>query len=235
MEVNNWPRIIQEWLYPPTCLLCGDDGADRLDLCTGCLNALPRNRPACPRCGLSLPHSSPPGVVCGRCQKRAPTFDHGIMPFRYEEPVRHLIHDLKFRSHVPSARLLGLLLAEELSTLKVRPERLIPVPLHPARYRERGFNQAAEIGRVVAYRLAIPLDLETCTRSRLTRPQAELSATERRHNLRGAFRIRKPPQAHHVAILDDVVTTGSTVNELAKVLRAAGVGRVDVWAIARAL
>lgn len=234
MEVNNWPRIIQEWLYPPTCLLCGDDGAGGLDLCRGCMDALPFNRPACPTCGLPLPARSPPGVSCGRCQKRPPAFHSAIVPFRYEEPIRYLIHDLKFRGRTTGARLLGNLLADALLELDRRPQCLIPVPLHPARYRERGYNQAAEIARIVARRLRIPLGLDTCRRIRSTRPQAELSAAERRRNLRGAFEVVDKLDADHVALLDDVVTTGSTMNELAKTIRAAGANVVDVWAIARA-
>lgn len=232
--MNNWSGIIQEWLFPPTCLLCGDPGLPSLDLCQRCHDALPRNHPACPRCGLNLPDTGPPALLCGRCQKKPPVFTEAVIPFRYDEPIRHLLHGLKFHERVASARPLGLLLWEYVSQRSERPQYLIPVPLHPARYRARGYNQATEIARVVASRLGIPLDLRTCVRDRATRPQAELPAQKRRGNLKGAFRVLRTPQADHVAILDDIVTTGTTVNELAKCLCDAGVKRVDVWAVARA-
>ena len=230
--MNNWLSIIQDWLYPPTCLVCGDPGAAGLDLCEPCADALPYNRIACPRCGLALP--TPQTAECGRCQKHPPAFHATHALFRYEEPVRHLIHALKFGAHYPSARLLGSLLADALCGLEDKPALLIPVPLHPSRYRERGFNQATEIARTLSRRLHIPLDLTSSARVRPTQPQAELAAEQRARNIRKAFRILKAPKATHVAILDDVVTTGATVNELAKVLCAAGVERVDVWACARA-
>jgi len=233
--MNNWPSIIQNWLYPPTCLLCGDPGTRNMDLCLPCLSALPRNRPACPRCGLGLPSSSPQGRPCGRCLSHPPAFTAALAPFRYEEPIRHLIHALKFRDRVASARLLGELLADEWDPENgEKPQCLIPVPLHPGRYRMRGYNQSLEIARVVSRRLDIPLRLHGCERIRPTPPQSELAATVRRRNVRGAFRVVEPVNSKHVAILDDIVTTGATVSELAKALRKAGVERVDVWAVARA-
>jgi ComF family protein len=229
--VNNWPRIIQNWLYPPTCLLCDDPGQPGLDLCEPCARTLPYIAVACPRCAVPLAVSTP--QVCGRCQKKSPVFDTAFAPLRYQEPVRHLIRSLKFGARYPAARLLGTLLAEALHDRPNRPEALIPVPLHRSRYRERGFNQAAEIARVVSRRLGIPLDLTSCTRIRTTPAQARLSAKERRENLRNAFAVRPGLNYRHVAILDDVVTTGTTADELAKVLRKAGAERIEVWACAR--
>lgn len=230
--MNNWLSIIQDWLYPPTCLLCGDPGAAGRDLCRPCADALPYNRSACPRCGLAL--TTLQTVECGRCQRHAPAFDATRALFRYEEPVRHLIHALKFGAHYPCARLLGSLLADALRDMEDKPALLIPVPLHPSRYRERGFNQATEIARTLSRRLRIPLDPTCCTRVRPTQPQAELAAKQRARNIRKAFGTLRAPAADHVAIVDDVVTTGATVNELAKALRNAGVSRIDVWACARA-
>jgi ComF family protein len=231
--VNNWKTIIQHGLYPPTCLLCGDPGGDGRDLCRPCANALPLNRPACPRCAEAL--GAETDCDCGQCQKRAPAFDASFAAFRYEEPVRHLIHALKFGARYPSARLLGELLAQAVvAGRRPLPEALLPVPLHPSRYRERGFNQAAEIARSVSAFTGIPLDLNSCIRNSRTQPQAELSAEERTRNIRHAFAVKRVPTASHIAIVDDVVTTGATVNELAKCLRAAGVRRIDVWACARA-
>jgi len=230
--VNNWPSIIQDWLYPPTCLLCGDAGAAGRDLCQSCINSLPYNRTACLRCGLTLATHS--AEYCGHCQQNPPGFDVTHTLFRYEEPVRYLIHALKFRADYPCARLLGQLMAEHLGEFADKPELLIPVPLHRERYRERGFNQATEIARTLSRRLQIPLDPTCCIRTRPTRPQAELPAKERLRNLKKAFQVVSALGAAHVAIIDDVVTTGATVNELAKALRAAGAERIEVWACARA-
>ncbi|WP_347257318.1 ComF family protein [Methylocaldum sp.] len=230
--MNKWPNIIQNWLYPPTCLLCGDPGGNGIDLCRGCRQSLPYNIMACPRC--AIPIESPVPQVCGSCQKKPPVFHSAFAVFRYEEPVRHLIHSLKFGARYPCGRLLGILMAEKLAALKETPCAIMPVPLHPSRYRQRGFNQAIEIARTVSRRLDIPLDLHSCRRICATAAQAELPAKQRRKNLRNAFAVETPIEHRHVAILDDVITTGATAKELAGALRRAGVARVDVWACARA-
>ena len=130
--------------------------------------------------------------------------------------------------------MLGDLLADAVNAQAVKPEVIIPVPLHSSRYRERGFNQSLEIARILSRRLVIPLDYRSCSRIHATQAQTQLDAKERARNLKKAFAITKPLPYTHVAILDDVVTTGATVNELAKMLRQAGVKRIDVWACARA-
>jgi ComF family protein len=229
--VNKWPRIIQDWLYPPTCLLCGDPGGPDQDLCGPCAESLPYIAVACPRC--ALPLAAPEPRLCGACQNRPPAFDAAFALLRYEEPVGHLVRSLKFGARYPAARLLGTLLAERLRGRVDLPEAIIPVPLHESRYRKRGFNQAIEIARSVSRRLDIPLDLTACRRIRATPAQARLPARERRRNLRKAFAARPGLAYRHVAILDDVVTTGTTVNEVARTLRRAGVEKIEVWACAR--
>jgi len=148
--------------------------------------------------------------------------------------MRHLITTLKFGSHYKNARLLGLLLADHLKKTAQRPDLILPVPLHKSRYRERGFNQAIEIAKTVSKELQIPLDLSSCLRHRHTPHQIALTAKQRHLNIKNAFSIRKPIHAQHIAILDDVMTTGSTAHELALLLKKAGVSRVDVWICARA-
>jgi ComF family protein len=167
-------------------------------------------------------------------QKHLPEYDSTQALLVYENPVSYLIRALKFNAHYPCARLLGMLMAEKLSASSDKPEQIIPVPLHPQRYHQRGFNQAIEIARPIAGILNIPLNLTCCSRTLNTPPQARLSANERKKNLKNAFSVVKAPPAEHIAILDDVVTTGSTVDELAKALRKAGIKRIDVWACARA-
>jgi ComF family protein len=173
-------------------------------------------------------------VLCGHCLSGHPAFDETYAPFIHQGAMRHLISNLKFGAYYKNARLLGKLLAEHLKQTAERPELILPVPLHKARYRQRGFNQAIEIARTVALELKIPLDLDSCKRHRDTPHQIQLPAKKRRKNLKNAFSIIKPIHARHIAILDDVMTTGSTAHELAYVLKKAGVSRVDVWVCARA-
>jgi ComF family protein len=145
-----------------------------------------------------------------------------------------LVTGLKFHARMNHARLLGELLAQALERIEdPLPELVVPVPLHPARQRQRGFNQALEIARIPARRLGIRLADDRVLRRLPTSPQSGLDATARRRNIRGAFAVRGDIDARHVALLDDVVTTGSTAAELARALTRAGAMHVDVWAVAR--
>lgn len=232
--VYNWINIIQDCLLPPTCILCGNPGYDSRDICHSCYTHLPRNNLCCYRCGeiLEPPVTAP--VLCGKCLSRHPAFDETYAPFIHQGAIKHLIGHLKFGANYKNARLLGMLLADHLKQTAERPDLILPVPLHPSRYRQRGFNQAIEIGRTVAKELRIQLDLTSCKRHRDTPHQTQLSAKKRRKNLKNAFSVIKPIHARHIAILDDVMTTGSTAHELAYVLKKAGASRVDVWVCARA-
>jgi ComF family protein len=149
--------------------------------------------------------------------------------------VRALIADFKFRQRLHLGRLFGQLLAEAAvwQSGHSLPELLIPVPLHSKRLRERGYNQSLEVARVIGRELKIPVDSRVVERAWATPPQLSLAREERLANVRDAFRVPRPLQARHVAIIDDVVTTGATAGELAGVLHQAGAERVDVWAIAR--
>jgi len=145
-----------------------------------------------------------------------------------------LVSAAKFRGRLNVARLLSECLLLSLRERMVPlPELLIPVPLHPRRLSERGYNQALEVARPLGRTLRVRLDTASCIRVQATAPQAGLEKEARKRNIRGAFQTIRPPSARHVALVDDVVTTGSTVSELTKVLKQAGVERVDVWAVAR--
>ncbi|MCL5801361.1 MAG: ComF family protein [Gammaproteobacteria bacterium] len=229
--VNDWAKKIQYWLYPPACVLCGS-AVKEGDLCSGCAGELPYNAAACARCALPLPSAA---ELCGQCLQDLPSYDSAVSLFRYAYPADHLILRLKFQAQLHLARALGELLARHLKReIQTMPEIIIPVPLHRTRLRERGFNQALEIARPIARSLSIPVDYKSCERVRKTPAQSLLPAAERRKNIKGAFRVTRPIAARHVAILDDVMTTGHTVQELAATLRKAGVERVDVWIVARA-
>jgi ComF family protein len=231
--VNNWLNIIQK-LLPPRCLLCGAPGHDDMDLCQDCRQELPRNLACCYRCGEHFEIAISAPQLCGRCLKDLPSFDETFAPFLYQSEMRHLISRLKFGNDYKNARLLGTLLAKQVAEHSELPECLIPVPLHKQRYHERGFNQSIEIARQISVQLNIPMDLSSCIRSRDTGHQISLPAKQRRKNMRQAFKLVKPIHYKHIAIIDDVMTTGATVSALAKVIKQAGVSRVDVWVCARA-
>jgi ComF family protein len=231
---GHWIENLVAGLYPPTCVLCGAPGHLGLDLCRGCLGDMPRNLHCCIRCSLPLPPAHPADSQCGECQRRPPPFSSSHTTFRYEDPLPTLVAGAKFRGHLNMARLLGECLALSLRDGRLpRPQRIIPVPLHPRRLRERGYNQALELARPVGRALGIPLDTASCIRAQATAPQVGLETLARKRNVRGAFQVVHPLSAKHVAVVDDVITTGATVSELARVLLKAGVERVDVWAAAR--
>mgnify|MGYP003393512964 CR=1 FL=1 len=195
---------------------------------------------ACYQCALPL-HGldAVPSPLCGRCLKDPPSYDHTLSVFRYAHPVDHLIHDLKFNRKLAIARLLGELMVQQLkkrthSISSPLPQLIIPVPLHAARLRERGYNQATELARPIAHALNIPIDYQHCQRQRATAIQSDLLASERSRNVKGVFSVAKKVPARHVAIIDDVMTTGATVAEFATTLRSAGVEKIEVWVCARA-
>jgi ComF family protein len=224
-------------LFPPTCVLCGAPGvATRggMDLCVGCEAELPHNRECCARCAIPFDSPMPVGAQCGGCLTQPPPFDLSLSAFRYEGAVVTLVAAAKFRGRLNVVRLLGRCLADRVREAGLsRPEILLPVPLHASRLRTRGYNQALEIGRVVGKELDLPIDHSCCSRIQATPPQAGLEQKARRRNVRGAFVVEGPLPWTHIAILDDVVTTGSTVGELSRVLRKAGATRIQVWSVAR--
>ncbi|MDW2979998.1 ComF family protein [Rhodanobacter sp. KK11] len=224
-------HALWRWLLPWRCLLCGARGADGIDLCADCAAELPRNRSCCARCALPL---AAPAALCGECQRRAPPWDAAWAPFRYGWPLDRLESRYKFSADLAAGRVLSRLWQSEPCPLRL-PQLLLAVPLHRSRLRRRGYNQALELARPLAHALGVPLHRDALQRRRSTAAQTELDAVARRRNVHGAFALREGVVLPaHVAILDDVMTTGATLAECARVLRRAGVQRVDVWALARA-
>lgn len=229
--VYAWLNSVQHHLYPSTCLICGAAAGQTRDICAPCHAALPWQTTACRRCAAPLTIG---GLECGQCLHRPPPFQAATSALNYRFPVDRLLQHFKFQGQLATGRLLGELLAGQLAgRAELLPKLLVPVPLHPARLAERGFNQAAELARPLARRLGITVGHDLCRRVRDTAHQTRLAAPERRRNLRRAFDVRGPVPAH-LAILDDIITTGSTVTELARVLRRAGATRIEVWSVARA-
>lgn len=238
MDVRAGLSYLVQWMYPPRCLLCGHAGQrcghEAVDLCEFCQGRLPFNATACRCCALPLPQGSAYRTICGRCQNKPPAYDTSLSVFRYEQPAVWLVQQLKFNDRLSHARLLGNMLAEEVMNCNVLPQCIIPVPLHSKRLRQRGFNQSVELAKPVAQKAGLPLEHGLVKRVRATESQTGLDAKQRRKNIKQAFEVVSAVAYSHVAIVDDVVTTGSTVNEIARVLKKAGVKRVDVWSIARA-
>jgi ComF family protein len=227
--VNNCINNILSRLFQTHCPLCEapSDG----QLCQGCHQDIPLNRYCCTCCALPLPELQ--YGLCGHCLSTKTTIDHSLIPFRYAEPVDHLIGQFKFASNLPLGRLLSQLWLAHVDSIPDRPELLIPIPLHATRLRERGYNQALELAKLLGRQFNIPIDQYSCERIIDNPPQARLKKQQRKKNIRGAFSLRRPIDARHIALVDDVVTTGSTVTELARLLKRSGVERVDVWALAR--
>ncbi len=234
--MNNWLNSIRSWLYPATCVICGQPGSGDLDLCEECRGALPFLGHACRRCAAPLPASAAAAGLCGDCQRHPPAFHATFALLRYDSPADHLIQGLKFGGRLQYARLLGELMAEHLARREQPvPQALIPVPLHRKRQRERGFNQAMELARPISRQLSVPVVTDLCQRTRATAAQSGLDAQDRRRNVRGAFALTAEARFEHVALVDDVMTTGNTADELARLLGRAGVSIVEVWSAARAV
>lgn len=232
-----WP-LLQRALLPPHCLLCGQDADAARDLCRACERDIALNRVACPRCAVPL---SAPAPLCGECLQRAPPFAAAFAPFVYGHPLDLLVTKLKFGHSLAAGRVLAELWLDAIAAAAPpRPDLLVPVPLHAARLRERGYNQALELARPLANALRAPLADRLLSRPKATAAQANLDAKTRRKNLRGAFVVDlaaiggRDPATTRIALVDDVMTTGTTLRECARVLRRAGFTRVDAWALARA-
>jgi ComF family protein len=223
------------WVLPPRCVLCGGKGQPPcLDLCADCDAALPVARSRCARCGAGLV-AQPGAAVCAACASDPPPYARCVAAFRYASPVDSLVQALKYRRQLTSSRVLGELLARALAADAGMVDAILPVPLHPLRHAERGFNQATEIARWVARRLDVRCGERLAARVREGPRQVGLPAAQRRSNLRGAFVAdRDLVRGRRIAVLDDVLTTGSTATALTEALLDAGAARVVVWCVALA-
>ncbi|MBL8398629.1 MAG: ComF family protein [Candidatus Accumulibacter sp.] len=216
-------------LWAQDCLLCGGQSSDR-PLCAACEDDLPRLPSShCPRCALP----TPAGELCGRCLIKTPYYDATRAVYVYDFPVDRLIQSFKYGHRLILGRYFGQQLAELAAGLTF--DRVIPLPLHPLRLRQRGFNQALELARPISRASGAPLDTRSCRRRRSTAPQAELAWRERARNVRGAFVCSADLQGQRVLLVDDVMTTGTTVNELARIVKLHGASEVAVLVVARAL
>ncbi|SNT83308.1 ComF family protein [Stenotrophomonas sp. CC120222-04] len=218
------PHTLLRVLLPLRCLVCGDPGHDGLDLCAACLAELPWSGRACLRCALPLPDNAL--IVCGSCREEAPPQAATHASLLYLPPVDQLLVRYKFHQDLAAGRLLAQLMQRAPPPWWCPP--LVPVPLHNRRLRRRGYNQAGELCRL----LPMPV-WQGLYRRRHTAPQSERTAEQPRENLFDAFAVRVPVPTR-LTVVDDVMTTGSTVMEVAETLRLVGAAEVRVWVCARA-
>jgi ComF family protein len=215
-------------LLPAPCLFCGALPT-QAGICTGCLRDLPgRGRPRCPVCAIDLDAAG----LCGSCLRRRPAFDHVGAACSYAFPLDAVIQRLKYAPDATLIAPLAALLAE-LAAVEPRPDLLMPMPASHTRVRSRGFNQALELARASARRHGLRLGVDTVVRVRDGLPQASLPWDERASNVRGAFACTADLSGLRVTIVDDVMTTGATLEELARTLKRAGAREVNAWVLAR--
>ncbi len=226
----NISHKISQLLNPALCLTCGITISSSEFFCSDCFQDLDKVRNPCQSCG--QPNHGD-GLICPPCQHKPPLWQAMVAPLVYQGITRKLIHQLKYSEQPHYAKAL---LTHLLPYYKNRPvQGLIPVPLHTSRLIERGFNQSLEIARILSVQLDIPLLANSLQRIKATESQSGLSLNKRRKNIAGAFNYEIKSPYHSVAIVDDVITTGSTMNEICKLLKRSGIEHIEVWSLARAL
>lgn len=221
---------IKRALPAQPCVLCGSMSHDGL-WCAACDGALPYlDVPQCPTC--ALPTSG--GEICGQCLKHAPLFTGATAVFGYAFPLDKLMQAMKYGEQLALADAFAEKLARRIDKDRL-PDHIIPMPLHPAKLRERGFNQSLLLAAGIARELDVELLHNTCRRLRDTPPQSALPWKERKKNVRGAFCCGADLSGKHVALVDDVLTTGASLDALAEAVQKRGASEISVWVVARTL
>ena len=226
-QLSNFARIIS-YVFKQKCTLCNTLTNSELSLCEACIQDLPlAPNPSCPQCGLSTQ-----GDICGKCLKQPPHFDVTNAFLHYSYPVDALLQHYKYKNALYLCQTLASLFAKKVEMREI--DVMIAMPLHPNRMKVRGFNQSLELAKIIARQHHIALDSVSCKRIKNTPPQASLPFKHRLNNMKGAFACNQSFAGQHVAIIDDVMTTGSSLNELAKILKKAGARKVSCYVLARA-
>ncbi|MDC9724617.1 MAG: ComF family protein [Gammaproteobacteria bacterium] len=227
--MNSLLRRLYSNLPSIPCRLCGSPSQE-YPLCCACINDLPLLGPACPRCAMPTTQ----GQLCGQCLSHPPEQDQSISLFRYHEPIKRLIADLKYHDKLYLTQLFAHLMSKKLIHSPL-PHCLIPIPLHPKRLRQRGYNQSLELANSLSKQLNIPVSNRYLSRIINTPPQASLPFKQRKSNIQHAFKLMSSNLPSHIALVDDVLTTGHTANIAAKLLRQKGIKIIEVWTIARTI
>jgi ComF family protein len=235
-------KALLDILFPPRCHFCKTfiPNAGEVHLCAACQEGCSLiSSPLCLVCGIPFQTEVGEDHTCGGCISQPPRFTAARAATMFDGPVRELIHRFKYNGKVQHCRPLALLTTRHIGPFvqSASPDLIIPVPLHVKRLRQRGFNQAVLLGRVLAHEWRLPFSLGNLRRIRWTEPQIKLSASERVANVRGAFSVTDPAllKDKRIILVDDVYTTGSTVAECARVLFNADAAAVCVVTIARAV
>ncbi len=241
-KVSIWAKNAQFWLMPGTCIACQRVSHSAVDLCSACLGRFAAPENPCTGCALPLPVDDLGATLCGKCLDSTRQIQRTIAGFAYRAPVAGLIGQFKYKGKLQHGRVLTDLLLEEIRLgypVASLPQLLLPVPLHPARLRERGYNQALLMAQQLGKTLRIPVNHDALKRVLNTAAQQGLSARERKQNLRRAFALAPQhsfDRVTSIALIDDVVTTMSTVSELARLIkkRIDPAPEIHVWCLARA-
>lgn len=226
-------RLAHDWLLPRSCALCGAEVSRARDFCDGCERALPVLLSCCSCCATPLALESADDPLCGACQQHVRPYALVRAPFRYDTPIDRLIQGAKYAGRLDWLALLGRRLIEHVESRAAEINAVTAVPLHTSRLRERGYNQSLELARALARHLRLPL-LHVVRRVRATAPQAELAREDRHNNVRNAFAATHAIDGLRLALVDDVMTSGATVEAVSRCLRKAGAASVEVWVVARA-
>ncbi len=227
---ETYNSLIQAAL-PPLCVVCRQPSDTTEHICETCHSELERNLTACTQCGIPL-HGKD-GLICGHCQIQPPGYDHSFAPLLYQGHVRELVINLKFNEKLVNSAILSRLFINHVEINK-KPDLLIPVPLHSKRIRERGYNQAQLLAKELSKHYSIDIDDQSCQRIINTERQSDLPLAKKHGNVKGAFICESQFDGQHIAIIVDVMTSGHTVNELARKLKRQGASQIDVWVMARA-
>lgn len=219
---------VKKLIFPGACFFCLTKTNNAW--CNDCEQDFMLNIARCPVCA----RKNTVNEICGTCLKQKPSFVRTKVLFNYQYPANHLIKAFKFNKRPELARCFANRFTKNILGRYTPPEILLPVPLHRKRQQERGYNQSLEFAKHIGKQLTIEVNTSLCKRIKNTDPQSTLPMKIRRKNVKGAFSLdKKEPLPKHIAIIDDVITTGSTVNELASLLERAGCKRIEIWAIAR--
>ncbi len=222
-------RFFKKNLFKEACFLCVASDGDKLGMCRACYADLPwHTQPQCPQCGLLSN-----GLVCGACLSAPPSFDATRSLFVYEFPLDAMIQRYKYGNMLSLGYVFGTLLSQKINLANV--DLVIPMPMHPVRLKERGFNQALEMAKIMTQHCPQKLDSKTAQRQKYTQPQASLPFKERVKNIKGAFKVVHDVTGQRIMIVDDVMTTGASLNELAKALKQKGASHVLCSVLARSL
>jgi len=232
--VNNWLNNVLSLFFPYRCVLCQQRSEVKRDLCLSC-ESLQTIMPAshCSVCAIPL-ETTENSSLCGECLLTRPHYRQAFIPYIYEHGIRTMISQLKFNARFVNTDLLaGMFLTAASQQQLEAAEALIPMPLHRRRQSQRGYNQSLLLANAIGKKWDLPVASQYCRRIKHIPPQSGLTRKQRVKNIKGIFEIIREVPYRHIAIIDDVMTTGSSVNELAKMFKQAGVKRVDVWCIAR--